>query len=405
MLASLRTGTWLTADRLRVYSLMLVAAYVLGTLVWFGSARGLLDWQDRPLGTDFAQVYASGTLVLDGRPAAPFDNAAEFARQREIFGEKTAIFTWGYPPFFLPVAALLACFPYLVAFFLWQGATLAAALAAFRRVLPEKEAMLPALAFPAVYVNFGHGQTGFAIAALFTGALVSLGSRPLLAGLLFGLIAFKPQLGVLAPLALAAGGCWRAFAAAAATVVAMTLATWAAFGSQTWLAFLDALPELRHGGLEYSNTGFHKMQSLFAAIRLSGGSVELAWAAQGALVLALAACVVAVWRSTADGRLKSATLLAASALATPYGFDYDMTLLGPAIAFVTAHALRDGFQPWEKSLLALAWSTPIVARGVAEATHVPLGLLATLALFAVILHRVARDVPLARGLPRWPRPA
>ena len=396
MLASLREGTWLTAERLRVYSLMFVAAYALGTLVWFGTAHGLLDWKNRPLGSDFAQVYASGTLVLEGRPEAPYDNAAEFARQRQIFGEKTDLFTWGYPPVFLPVAALLACLPYLAALFLWQGLTLAGALAAYRKILPSRAAILPALAFPAVYVNFGHGQTGFAIAGLFAGALLCLEKRPAIAGVLFGLAAFKPQLGLLVPVALVAGGHWRAFAAAAITVVALALATWAGFGGATWTAFADALPELRKHGLEYSNTGFHKMQSLFAAVRLVDGPVGLAYALHGTLVAGLVGAIAWLWRGDAARPLKYAALPVAAALATPYGFDYDLVLIGPAIAFMAAHGLARGFLPWEKSLLALAWLMPIVARGIAEALYVPFGWLVAMALFALILRRVASETAIAR---------
>jgi hypothetical protein len=36
MLASLRDGSWITADRVRTYCLMLLAAYVVATLALFG---------------------------------------------------------------------------------------------------------------------------------------------------------------------------------------------------------------------------------------------------------------------------------------------------------------------------------------------------------------------------------
>ena len=51
---------------------------------------------------------------------------------------------------------------------------------------------------------------------LLGGALVSLDRRPLIAGILFGLMAYKPQFGLMIPIALAAGGYWRSFSAAAA---------------------------------------------------------------------------------------------------------------------------------------------------------------------------------------------
>ena len=81
------------------------------------------------------------------------------------------------------------------------------------------EPLLLALAFPAVYVNLAHGQNGFLSAALLGGSLLILDQRPKLAGVLIGLLAYKPQFGVLIPLVLIATGRWTVIAAAAATVL------------------------------------------------------------------------------------------------------------------------------------------------------------------------------------------
>jgi alpha-1,2-mannosyltransferase len=391
MLASLRDGSWITGTRIRTYSLMLIAAYVLGAVMWFAMAKDGRDAQGQQYGADFSQVYAAGTFVRDGEPAKPYKMSTHFQRQRDLFGEKAAIYTWNYPPYFLVVAGLLAGLPYLVAFFLWQFATLPIYLASIRGVLTGPNVLLAAAAFPAVYVNFGHGQTGFIAAGLLAGGLVMLDRRPILSGVLFALLAFKPQYGLLIPLALAAGGRWKAVASAAATLAAMTLATLAAYGPDAWTAFRDSLPYSRMYGLEYSNTGYPKMQSLFAAVRMVGGPVPLAYALHGALLVAVTACVIGVWRSAADHRLKSAALMTGAMLATPYCFDYDMVMLGPAIACLVAYGLERGFLPWEKSLLALAFVAPIIARPIAMVTYLPFGLAAMLALFVLILRRAAVD--------------
>ena len=387
MLAALREAGFITPQRIKIYSLMLLVAYVLGTAGWFATADGLLDWQDRPLGTDFAQVWVAGKEVLAGHPDMPFDPVAHLERQREIFGASTAVFTWGYPPFFLAVAAGLALLPYLSAFFLWQGASFALYAAATRRWLPQPQAALPIFAFPAVYVNFGHGQTGFIMAALFGGALWLLDRRPIVAGIMIGLLAFKPQLGVLIPVALMAGGYWRTILAAAATVLAMIAASWFAFGPETLQALFDSLAYSRVNGLEYSNTGFHKMQSMFAAMRMLGGSVPFAYAAHGALLVAIAAGLAVIWHGRSDFRVKAASLLVTSLLATPYGFDYDLMLLGPAIAALVSLGIEQGFRPFEKSLLLCAWAMPLVARVVAEATLTPMGLITLLGLFLLVMGR------------------
>ena len=82
-----------------------------GSLV-VATSDGLNDVKGRPLGTDFANVYAAGTFVLEGRPAAPFDSPSQHAREKEIFGADTPFYGWHYPPFFLFVAAPLALMPY-----------------------------------------------------------------------------------------------------------------------------------------------------------------------------------------------------------------------------------------------------------------------------------------------------
>jgi hypothetical protein len=249
------------------------------------------------------------------------------------------------------------------------------------------EWLLLAVAFPAVFVNLGHGHNGFLTAALFGAALVSLDRRPIVAGILFGLLAYKPQFGVLIPLVLVATNRWRCFAAATATVVLSALATTLAFGPQVWDAFLASTRFTRIVVLEQGDTGWHKIQSVFSWVRMWGGSIPLAYAVQGAVTLTAGAALVRLWRSTAPFALKAAALCIAAILATPYSLDYDMMLLAPAIAYVLADGCARGFGPWEKTALAVLWLAPLVARSIAQVTYVPLGVWAMLAVFMLVLRR------------------
>jgi len=234
---------------------------------------------------------------------------------------------------------------------------------------------------------------GFLIAALFGAALLALERRPLLAGALFGLLVIKPHFGLLIPFALMASGRWRAFAAASVTVAVMILAALATFGQETFVAFFESLTFSRVQGIEYSNTGFHKLQSAFTAVRLLGGSVGLAYALHGLLLAMVVAATLWIWRSPADGRLKAASLMTGAFLATPYVFDYDMVLLAPAMAALVSHGLEKGFRPFEKSFLAMAFAMPLLARQIAMAAFIPAGFLTTLILFALILAKArGRDM-------------
>ena len=189
------------AAALYVYAGMLIAASLISAVVWIALADGMIDRTGQPIGTDFSNVWAAGKLVLAGEPAAPYDLARQYAAEKDAFGGRDVPFYgWPYPPLFLIVAAGLALLPYAWALVLWMALTLSAYLVVMRAILPRPETLLVALAFPAVFINLGHGQNGFLSAALVGGSLILLDRRPIVAGILIGLLTYKPQFGLLYPL-------------------------------------------------------------------------------------------------------------------------------------------------------------------------------------------------------------
>ncbi len=410
----LRSGAWLTRARMRLVAFALLVAMLAGAGFLIATSNGLNDRVGRPLGTDFSNVYAAGTYVLDGQPAAPFDPAKQFARERGIFGAATQFYGWHYPPYFLGLAAALATMPYWLSLLVWQGVTLVLYLLAIRAIAfsppspaaegKEKMWLLLAIAFPAVFINLGQAHNGFLTAALIGTALCLLDRRPIVAGVLIGLLAYKPQFGVLIPLALVASGRWRAFAAAAVTVALMTLAVTLAFGSEVWTAFFASTKFTRAVVLEQGGTGWYKIQSVFSWVRMWSGGIALAYTAQIVTMLVLAAALVWLWRSSAAYPLKAAGLLIGSLLATPYSLDYDLMVLAPAIAYLCADGFVRGFAPYEKSILAGLWIVPLVARSIPQATLIPLAVPMMLLALIVLLRRAKNE----RGAPRlWnlaPRP-
>jgi hypothetical protein len=392
----LRTGEWLTPARIRGYSVILLVIAAIAVVGWIALADGLTDRNGKPIGTDFSNVYAAGTLGRAGKAADAYVPALQHAAEKAVFGDDTPFFGWHYPPFFFVVAFAVAALPYGWGLLAWMAAGLAAYLATIRAILPRKEMRfeiwLVALAFPAVFVNLGHGQNGFLTAALLGAALQVMDRRPWLAGVLIGLLAYKPQFGVLIPLALLASGRWTTIIAAAATVAVLVIAATLCLGTGIWQAFLHSTNFTQHIVLEQGGTGWEKIQSIFSAVSAWGASVPVAYAVQTALGLALAVSIVWLWRSEAAFDLKASALATASLLATPYVLDYDLMVLAVAIAFFVRHGLARGFADWELSLLAFAWVVPLVSRGIAAATTVPLGLIAMLALYAVTIRRATRDV-------------
>jgi alpha-1,2-mannosyltransferase len=393
-----RSGAWLTASRIRGYSLLLLGFYVVAIVTWIALSHGLIDPNGKPIGTDFSSFYAAGSLVLEGRASAVYDVAAHYAREQQIFGAGTPYYAWFYPPLFLLIAAPLALMPYPLALAVWQAATLAfylsvigAILRSVRRLHPGLASIwvLPALAYPAVFINLGHGQNGLLTAGLFGAALLTLPARPLLSGVLFGCLAYKPQFALVIPIALIAAGRWRTVAAAALTVIALAMATSLAFGTDVWFAFLASMDASRRLLLEQGSVGFEKLQSVFATVRMWGGSLSLAYVTQGAMSAATICGVAWVWRSRCDRDLKAATLMIAALLASPHTLDYDLTIAAPAIAFLTSRGITRGFYAYEISALAAAWLAPLLVRSIAGTTGIPLGLAILIMVSLLILRRAS----------------
>ena len=396
----LRSGEWLTRPRMRNYSLILLAFYVVAAVVWIGLSDGLIDRNGKPIGTDFSNVYAAGHLASQGHAPDAYDPPLQHEAEKAVFGRDVPFYGWHYPPFFLAVAFVVAALPYALGLSLWLAASFAAYLATMRAILPRPETWLVASAFPAAFVNAGHGQNGFLTTALLGGALHLLTRRPWLAGVLIGLLAYKPQFGVLIPVALLAGGHWRTIGAAALTVAALVVLSYLTLGSSIWHAFAASTTFTQTVVLEAGNTGWEKIQSIFSAVRMWGGGVPLAYSAQATLGVTLAATLAWLWRSDAAFELKAAALATSSLLATPYVLDYDLVVVGLAIAYLARLGLARGFRGFEISLLTAAWLVPLLSRGIAKATDIPLGLFVLLLLYAAIIHHALEDrKPSALGAP------
>jgi alpha-1,2-mannosyltransferase len=405
------TGAWATPARLLVYPGLLLAAYVLAAFALVLTGDGNVDASGRAIGADYGMMWAAGQTALSGRPQEVFSLGVQAALQNKLFGEAAGFTPWHYPPVFLLIATPLAALPYLAALAAWQSASFVAYLWAIRSCVAGAAklagpALLLGAAFPAVFINAAHGQNGFLTTGLLVGGVLLLRTQPIASGALFALLAYKPQFCLLIPVLMLAQGDWRVLASAVLTGCALIAATVVAFGSGVFHAFVASIPDAGRLTIETGATGWEKIQSVYAGLRMLGLGVDGAMLVQAAVALLVASAVAWVWRSNADVRLKQALVFAGVLLTTPYCIDYDMVLLAPALALLALHGIERGFARWEISLLALAFLTPIVARTIAGATHAPVGALVTLALFGWTLRRAMMDASVSvRTLPGPPLPS
>jgi len=305
--------------------------------------------------TDFVNVWSAGKLVLDGHPAQAYDWDIQKQLQVAALGQSyQGNFAWHYPPPFLFVASLLAHFPYAVAFIGWAAVSLVPYLAVMRGIVGRPFGLLLALAFPVVLTNTLVGQNGFLTASLIGGTLYLMPARPVLSGICLGLLSYKPQYGLLFPLVLIAASQWTVFFTAGAVAVAVALASWLAFGTESWQAFFHWMPMFSQAFLTEGRAPWGKMQSIFAVVRYFGGTEPLGWLFQWIMSATVAVVLTLVWRSRISYPLRAAALATGTLLITPYLFLYDLMVLAIAMAFLVRIGLSNGFERHELPALGLA---------------------------------------------------
>jgi hypothetical protein len=357
-----------------------------GWVVYFATSHGGIDAGGKPIGTDFIGFWAASRFALEGHPSWTYDPALQEAAIKALRPHADPGYPFFYPPTFLLLCLPLALLPYYAALAAWLGASFLLLYTGLIRLLPQRWAILPILAFPGSLINLGHGQNGFLTAACLVWSVVLSPARPFLAGMCLGVLVIKPHLILAAPVALLAGGRWRMIAGGIASGLGLCGLSWAVLGTASWRAFLTASPIAR-AVLEQGQVEYGKYQSLFAGIRLLHGGVVLAYSLQGLLAACVCLVLIRVCR-VAAARPAGVAFCAGTLLCTPYLLDYDLVCLAPVIAWVAAEAQLSGWRPWEKTALLAAYLLPLVARPLALDLGVPVAPLVMIALLAVVARRV-----------------
>jgi hypothetical protein len=143
------------------------------------------------------------------------------------------------------------------------------------------------------------------------------------------------------------------------------------------------------------------MATLYAQLRIYGGET-VATIAAVLLALAMIAVVMLSWRRFGqDGMATGAAMLAATALASPYLFSYDLPFLILPVLWLVREGLARGFRPWEKALLVVLWFAPYATRAAALPLQIDLMPLASaLLLWLVWTRGAAEATPEKQALPR-----
>jgi alpha-1,2-mannosyltransferase len=378
------TGDWLTHERVRGYAVILLVLEIAIFSFFVAGTHGWIVPLGTPTTTDFVSFYAAGSLADQGTPALAYDHVAHLAAEEAVTGRGIEYQFFNYPPVYQTLFAPIAYLPYLVAFIGFIVVTLLFYLTVARRILDDyrSAALLALLAFPPLWWTIGLGQNAFLTAGLFGAATLLIDRRPVLAGLLFGALCYKPHFALLVPLALAAGGHWRAFAAAAGSAVALILLSLGLFGWETWQAFLATAGD-SHAMYESGRILFGGMVSPSGAVRQMGGSVALAYAVQALFSLAAASVVVVAWRQNVSLPTRAAVLASATLIAIPLALIYDLMLATIAGCWLLRADTKTPLARWEKLALAAIYPALLCWRGMIEILPIPITTICALAMFAI----------------------
>ena len=371
----------------------IVFAYLVQLGIALAGHGWIADASGHPRAQDFLSFWSAGRMALSGHPAAAYDWSAMHVFQQQLMGHAfKGYLGWAYPPLFFCVAVPLALMPYTASFLIWVSATLALYAAAIARVARERGAALLACAMPAALGCAMPGQNGFLSAALMAGALLQLQARPVLSGVLLGLLTYKPHLGLLFPVALMFGGYWRAFFSAAATTILILILSWL-MAVDSLVAFATHLGSMSNNFLTEGTAGFFRQQSLYGLLRMSGVGDHAAFLAQGVLLVSMIAFVGWLWRSERPLALKCAGLCVATLLATPYLYFYDFPILSVAIAFLWRDRAFSRREAWMLMASQLAMAAFLLV-------DAPMGFAGALLALLAIGERIAGTAVRAAPQPR-----
>ncbi|HET7887237.1 MAG TPA: glycosyltransferase family 87 protein [Bradyrhizobium sp.] len=346
---------------------------------------GLSNGIGRPFGDDFVNYWSAPFLALHGRVAEIYDFAAFHAFEQSVTSQSIQYYHYSYPPVMLLLTLPLALIPYVPALFVWLGTTWYAFYRALKLVGGEG-ALLLSLATPALFVNAMGGQNGALTAALLCGGLMLLDRRPVIAGILFGCFAYKPQLALMLPFALIAGRRWLTVVATGTTAMLLVAVSVALFGLQCWFDYAHNLGILRTVILEDGSGVAHRMVSVFVFARMLGATVPVAYLVQ-AIFAGLAVVVVArSWWQDDPAPIRNALTIMGTCFMTPYLQDYDLVMGAFVVLWLLMVEARSRLPAqWFRLAAALILVLPAVSAPFAKSFGLSIAPLFLLPAFVLLI--------------------
>ena len=371
---------------------VLTAALYAWMISWAGPFPR--DGSTLVVGRDFLNFWMYGRAAWTPDPSRFYDPLLYRDALAALLGAGYPGQNWSYPPSVMLAAALFGRLPYLAALLCWTALGLALFLWVVRRYASDRRLLAAIALSPAAVFCLISGQSSFVTAAMLLTIFACLDRKPMLAGILLGLLTLKPQLGLLFPVMLAASGRWRVFLVASATALLIAAATAALFGPQVWLDFVQkGIPVQNLVLADPDRIGTPFFPTIFMNVRGTGASYAIAMTVQACFsAFAIGAVFFAFrHRKDADPQLLAALFFACSICAVPYLLSYDtLPVTCLAVMLLGAGTLdRRG-----QVLAKLVYWLPLIQMALGSG-HIPGPALIPPAFALYVLMRLKAD----RGMP------
>lgn len=330
--------------------------YVCGLLSWV--LWGSVLW--REVGQDWMVFYSAARTYFDSDLPRLYDGQWMTDTINQRFSGwlhlPLVMHPWLYPPSLLLLLLPLGLLPFAVSYGVFMAATFAAMTAAIGRLTGRVWLVAGALLlFPQTPFALLTGQNCYLTGALMVAGFSLLETQPIAAGILLGILSYKPQMFLMVPVALLAGRHWRAIAAGVTTGALLSLASLAVFGPGVWRDWLQVMLFPSDTYREWLVRGRMWGQSVYACVLHLGAPAQVAlWLQYAAILLA----VLSVWkafRRAMHPNLRLAVVLAATLLAAPHVSSQDAVLLCAAGILLLERGFRDGFRPGDLVVVGAIW--------------------------------------------------
>ena len=369
-------------------SLIFFGILLIARVIVYANADELILQNGSFVGGDFLAFWTAAKAFVQGRALEMYDPEAFRVALSSTINLSDHHMMWQYPPTAFFLFAPLALTNYVGGYVLWMATGFAALIFSLRAVeLGWREVAIIVCA-PISLLVLDTGQVSFYTAALMIVATFFSGSRPVIAGIAAGLLAFKPHLGVLIPLAYMAAGHWRAFLSAALTVAVMALLSTLVFGVAGWVIFYDSITRIYTDYLyDGGSTPPLHMTTLMSQMRILGFDQSVASIVHYGFAAVVGALTILTWRRCNDAAIRSAVLCAGAILVTPYAYSYEMTALMPALAAIALNARQTGWLQGERPALLLGWIMLISFRPLEILEVVQFPFIVTAGCFFLVIRR------------------